>query len=86
MKLVKGRLTKEESTIEAMLDYQTGLDQYYGLVEIAEKYEIFKKVSTRFEMPDGVVEIEIDSDTKQLPTSRTKNLEKEFFLRSNVPQ
>ena len=37
-------------------------------------------------MPDGVVEIEIDSDTKQIPTSRTKNLEKEFFLRSNVPQ
>ena len=29
------------------------------------------------EIPDGVVEIEIDSDTKQLPTSRTKNLEKE---------
>ena len=40
----------------------------------------------RFEIPEGVVEIEIDSDTKQLPTSRTKNLEKEFFLRSNVPQ
>ena len=35
---------------------------------------------------DGVVEVEIDSDTKQLPTSRTKNLETEYFLRSNVPQ
>ena len=52
-KLYKGRFTKEESVVETMLDYQTGLDQYFGLVEIAEKYEIFKKVSTRFEMPDG---------------------------------
>jgi penicillin-binding protein 1A len=40
----------------------------------------------KFEVPDGVVEVEIDSDTKQLPTNRTKNLEKEYFLRSNVPQ
>ena len=40
----------------------------------------------KFEVPDGVIEVEIDSDTKQLPTNRTKNLEKEYFLRSNVPQ
>ena len=40
----------------------------------------------KFEIPDGVVEIEIDSDTKKLPTSRTRNIEKEFFLRSNAPQ
>ena len=26
----------------------------------------------RFEIPDGVVEIEIDSDTKQLPTIELK--------------
>ena len=40
----------------------------------------------KFEIPDGVVEVEIDSDTKQLPSSRTKNIETEYFLRSNVPQ
>ncbi len=40
----------------------------------------------KFEVPDGIIEVEIDSDTKQLPTNRTKNLEKEYFLRSNVPQ
>ena len=28
-------------------------DRYYGLAELAEKYGIFKKVSTRLEMPDG---------------------------------
>ena len=53
MKLVKGRLTKEESITETKLDYKTGLDKYYGLVELAEKYDIFKKVSTRFETPAG---------------------------------
>ena len=53
MKLVKGRMTKEESIAETKLDYKTGLDKYYGLVALAEKYDIFKKVSTRFETPAG---------------------------------
>ena len=68
-KLHKGRFTKEESVVETMLDYQTGLDKYFGLVEIAEKYEIFKKVSTRFEMPDG---------TKVFEKAIVKNPEKYF--------
>jgi len=53
MKLVKGRMTKEESITETKLDYKKGLDKYYGLVALAEKYDIFKKVSTRFETPAG---------------------------------
>ena len=68
-KLVKGRFTKEESVIETHLDYQTGLDKYFGLVAIAEKYEIFKKVSTRYEMPDG---------TKAFEKAIVKNPEKYF--------
>ena len=52
-KLVKGRMTKEESVMEFLLDYETGLDKYYGLIALAEKYEIFKKVSTRYETPVG---------------------------------
>ena len=39
--------------VDVMLDYSTGLNPYYGLVDIALKYDIFKKVSTRIEMPDG---------------------------------
>ena len=46
-------MTKEESVTETMLDYRKGLDKYYGLVALAEKYDIFKKVSTRFETPAG---------------------------------
>jgi len=52
-KLVKSRLTKENSLVEVRLSYKSGLDRYYGLLEIAEKYNIIKKVSTRYELPDG---------------------------------
>jgi hypothetical protein len=33
--------------------YERGLDRYYGLLELALKYDIFKSVSTRIELPDG---------------------------------
>ena len=49
----KSRLTKENKVVDVRLTYDKGLDKYYGLLELAEKYEIFKKVSTRFELPDG---------------------------------
>ena len=52
-KLVKGRMTKEESIMEFLLDYEKGLNKYYGLIPLAEKYGIFKKVSTRYETPVG---------------------------------
>jgi RecA/RadA recombinase len=49
----KSRFTKQYSAGEMSLDFISGLDRYFGLLEIAEKYGIFKKVSTRYEMPDG---------------------------------
>jgi len=49
----KSRLTKENKVVDVRLTYDKGLDRYYGLLELAEKYDIFKKVSTRYEMPDG---------------------------------
>ena len=39
--------------VDVRLTYDKGLDKYYGLLDIAEKYNIFKKVSTRYELPDG---------------------------------
>ena len=53
IKMHKSRLSKENSQIEVLLTYAKGLDRYYGLLEIAEKYRIFKKVSTRYQLPDG---------------------------------
>jgi RecA/RadA recombinase len=52
-KLIKSRLTKENAMVEVKITYSTGLDRYYGLLDIAEKYDIIKKVSTRYELPDG---------------------------------
>tara|TARA_R100001510_G_C7637654_1_gene195564 strand:- start:351 stop:1397 length:1047 start_codon:yes stop_codon:yes gene_type:complete len=52
-KLHKSRITKENKIIETKLTYDKGLDRYYGLLDIAEKYNIIKKVSTRYELPDG---------------------------------
>jgi len=49
----KSRLTKENAMIDVKLTYKTGLDKYYGLIELGEEAGIFKKVSTRYEMPDG---------------------------------
>jgi RecA/RadA recombinase len=49
----KSRFTKENKKVHMKLDYNTGLDRYYGLLDIAEKYGIFVKSGTRYEMPDG---------------------------------
>ena len=50
----KSRITKENAMIDVKLTYTKGLDKYYGLLELAEEAGIFKKVSTRYELPSGV--------------------------------
>ena len=49
----KSRLTIENKMVDVRLSYDKGLDRYYGLLDLAEKYNIIKKVSTRYELPDG---------------------------------
>ena len=49
----KSRITKENEQVDVRLSYKTGLDKYYGLLELAEECGLFKKVSTRYELPDG---------------------------------
>jgi hypothetical protein len=49
----KARLTIEDKKVETWLNYSEGLDQYYGLLGLAEKFDIIKKVSTRYEFPNG---------------------------------
>jgi len=51
----KSRLTKENAKIDVKLTYKHGLDKHYGLLDMAEAAGIFKKVSTRFETPQGKV-------------------------------
>ena len=52
-KNAKSRLTVENKMVDVRLTYNKGLDRYYGLLELAEKYNVFKKVGPRYEMPDG---------------------------------
>lgn len=53
VRMDKSRFTRENSEVEVRLSYSSGLDRYYGLLDLAEKYGVIKKVSTRYEMPDG---------------------------------
>ena len=53
VQMAKSRFTQENKKVEVKLSYSTGLDRYYGLLDLAEKYDIIKKVSTRYEMPDA---------------------------------
>ena len=53
VRMHKSRLSRENKDVEVLLRYDTGLDKYYGLLDLAEKYQIIKKVSTRYELSDG---------------------------------
>ena len=68
-KTYKSRLTKENQMVDVRLSYTSGLDRYYGLLDLAEKYDIIKKVSTRYELPDG---------TKQFGKTINEDPEKYF--------
>jgi RecA/RadA recombinase len=54
----KARLTIEDKKVETWLNYSSGLDPYYGLLDLAEQAGIVKKVSTRYEFPNGAKEFE----------------------------
>jgi RecA/RadA recombinase len=50
-KAVKSRLTKENSDVETRLYYdERGLDRYYGLLELGEKYGVFARVGNRYKV------------------------------------
>jgi hypothetical protein len=51
--VIKSRLTREGLKVKTLIRFNGGLDRYYGLLDIAEKAGVFKKVSTKYEMPDG---------------------------------
>jgi RecA/RadA recombinase len=56
--LKKSRLTIENKSVETRLNYQTGLDPYYGLVSLCLQFGIFKKMATKIVLPDGSTEFE----------------------------
>jgi len=46
-KTAKARLTKENNQVEVRLYYDTGLDKYYGLLELGEKHGVFERKGNR---------------------------------------
>lgn len=81
----KNRFVKENMNVETRLNYTSGLSRYYGLTDLAIKYGIFKKVSTRIELPDGskVFEKNIDDDpekyyTKDILDKLDAEIQKDF--------
>jgi RecA/RadA recombinase len=57
-KAYKSRLTKENRTIDVLLNFDSGLDRYYGLIELGLKHGVFKKVSNKVQFPDGKSDFE----------------------------
>ena len=68
-RMMKSRLTKEETTVETRILFDGGLDRYYGLLAMATAQGCVKKVSTRYEFPDG---------TKAFEKAIVRNPEKYF--------
>jgi RecA/RadA recombinase len=54
-KAAKSRLTKENSDVETRLYYDRGLDKYYGLLELGEKYGVFEKRGNRIVVGESAV-------------------------------
>ena len=53
-KAAKSRLTKENSLVETRLFYdERGLDRYYGLLELGEKYGVFQRVGNRYKIGES---------------------------------
>lgn len=49
----KSRLSRENTKVDVRILFDGGLDRYYGLLDYAQEAGLVKKVSTRFELPDG---------------------------------
>ncbi len=57
-KTYKSRLTKENRVIDVLLNFDSGLDRYYGLVDLGIKHGILKKVANKVQFPDGKSDFE----------------------------
>lgn len=69
-KMYKSRFTKENEEHYFILDFETGMKRYSGLVDLAVEAGIFKKVSTRLELPDGtkMFQSQVEKDPERFLT------------------
>jgi RecA/RadA recombinase len=52
-RMIKSRLSREETQVDTRILYHGGLDRYYGLLPHAEAAGLVKKISNKYEFPDG---------------------------------
>ena len=69
VKMFKSRLSKENAEVECLLNYDTGLNRFYGMVELAVQSGIWTAVANR---------IETDQGSKVYPKAILKEPEKYF--------
>ena len=83
-KAAKSRLTKENSIVETRLFYDRGLDPYYGLLELGEKYGVFTKAGNRYEIgekkvyPKAILENPKEYFTTEIMQALDECAKKEF--------
>jgi RecA/RadA recombinase len=53
VRMVKSRLSREETKVSTRILFDGGLDRYYGLLEPAEAAGLVKKIANKYEFPDG---------------------------------
>tara|TARA_S200000501_G_scaffold362307_1_gene391622 strand:- start:1257 stop:2273 length:1017 start_codon:yes stop_codon:yes gene_type:complete len=85
VKAAKSRLTKENTQVETRLFYdERGLDKYYGLLELGEKYGVFERVGNRYRIGESNVypkSILADPEkyfTKEIMQALDESAQKEF--------
>jgi len=49
----KSRFTKENTLVEVYLSFKKGINKYHGLLQFADKADVFKKIGNRYEVQDG---------------------------------
>jgi RecA/RadA recombinase len=52
-KLYKSRITRVGLSVETLLRFDGGLDRYFGLLELAEKFGVVTKEGTKYIFPNG---------------------------------
>lgn len=81
----KSRLTKEGSVVEVLLNFEKGLDRYYGLIDMAIECGAFEKISTRIKLPDGTTCFEKNIKEEPEKYFTTEVLEKiNQYVKSNL--
>lgn len=50
---IKSRMGRENAKVQCLLNYDTGLDKYYGLMDLAEESGVFQKASKGLILPGG---------------------------------